>query len=196
MSKPVPIHGGSSRPCSPACALLDAPRCLTASQMVPPVHGVFTTRATTPDPGCQHQPGWPEGDADPAWLRGITCQAHGQSPFVQPRSRFGVAGWASAWADSLRRLLLVPGPGGLDTAGVLKAPKATDLILRIVRSISLHLPAGAARSPDHSVYLPDHRGLARARIDVTNRAGRTTCFRAGVGPRLGCGVTALSRSSR
>jgi hypothetical protein len=50
MSKTVPIYGGSSSPCSPACALLHAPRCLTASQVAPPVHGVSTTRATTPKP--------------------------------------------------------------------------------------------------------------------------------------------------
>jgi len=50
MSKPVSIYGGSSRPCSPACALLHAPRCLTASQVAAPVHGVSTTGATTPDP--------------------------------------------------------------------------------------------------------------------------------------------------
>src|SRR2546430_5466639 len=64
MSKPAPIYRGSSRPCSPACALLDAPRCLAASPVSPPVHGVSTTRATTPDPGDQHQPAG--RDSDPA----------------------------------------------------------------------------------------------------------------------------------
>jgi hypothetical protein len=47
MSKTVPIYGWSSRRCSPACPLLCGPRCLTASRMAPPVHGVSTTRATT-----------------------------------------------------------------------------------------------------------------------------------------------------
>jgi hypothetical protein len=47
MSKPVPVHAGSARPCSPACALLSARRCLTASRIAPPVHGVSTTRVTT-----------------------------------------------------------------------------------------------------------------------------------------------------
>jgi hypothetical protein len=48
MSKPVPVHADSPRPCRPACPLLPAPQCLTASQAAPPVHGVSTTRATTP----------------------------------------------------------------------------------------------------------------------------------------------------
>jgi hypothetical protein len=50
MSKPVPAYGGSSGPCSPACALLHAPQCLTASTVSLPVHGVSTARATTPKP--------------------------------------------------------------------------------------------------------------------------------------------------
>ena len=50
MSKPVPIHAGSPRPSGPASALVSASRCLTASQVALPVHGVFTTRATTPEP--------------------------------------------------------------------------------------------------------------------------------------------------
>jgi len=49
MSKPAPIYGGLSCPCSPACALLHAPRCLAASQVALLVHDVSTTRATTPD---------------------------------------------------------------------------------------------------------------------------------------------------
>src|SRR4029077_13714857 len=61
MSKTVPVHGGSSRPCCPACAPLGAPRCLAASRVALPVHGVSTTPVTTP--GChQHEPtgqGWP-----------------------------------------------------------------------------------------------------------------------------------------
>jgi hypothetical protein len=64
MSKPVPVYGGSSRPCSPACALFDAPQCLAASPVSLPVHGISTTRATTPDPGDQHQSAGQ--DADPA----------------------------------------------------------------------------------------------------------------------------------
>ena len=50
MSKPVPVYGGSSRPCSPAWVLLSAARRLAASRMAPPVHGVSTARATTPKP--------------------------------------------------------------------------------------------------------------------------------------------------
>jgi len=50
MSKPAPIYGDSSRLCSPACALLHAPRCLTTSRVAPPVHGVSTTPVTTPQP--------------------------------------------------------------------------------------------------------------------------------------------------
>jgi hypothetical protein len=46
MSKPAPIYGGPSRPCSPASALLAASQCLTASRMTLPVHGV----STTPEP--------------------------------------------------------------------------------------------------------------------------------------------------
>src|SRR4029450_5721678 len=69
----VPVYGGSSRPCGPACALLDAPRCLTASLVALPVHGVSTTRSTTPGPGSQHESAGQ--DADLAWLRDITCQA-------------------------------------------------------------------------------------------------------------------------
>ena len=47
MSKPVPIYGDLPRPCSPACALHQAPQCLTASPVSPPVHDVSTTPATT-----------------------------------------------------------------------------------------------------------------------------------------------------
>ena len=54
MSKTVLVHAGSPRPCCPACALLYAPRCLATSRVALPVHGVSTTRATTPDPGDQH----------------------------------------------------------------------------------------------------------------------------------------------
>jgi pyridoxine/pyridoxamine 5'-phosphate oxidase len=50
MSKPAPIYGDSSRLCSPACALLHAPRCLTTFRVAPPVHGVSTTPVTTPQP--------------------------------------------------------------------------------------------------------------------------------------------------
>src|ERR1700751_5326037 len=50
MSKPVPVYAGSPRPCSPACALLCAPRCLAASRVALPVHGVSTTPVTTPQP--------------------------------------------------------------------------------------------------------------------------------------------------
>src|SRR4029077_17574592 len=50
MSKPVPVYAGSPRPRSPACALLCAPRCLAASRVALPVHGVSTTPATTPQP--------------------------------------------------------------------------------------------------------------------------------------------------
>jgi hypothetical protein len=64
MSKPVPVYGGSLRPCSPACVLLSAARCLAASRIAPPVHGVSTTPVTTPDPGDQHQ--LAGQDADPA----------------------------------------------------------------------------------------------------------------------------------
>ena len=59
MSKPVPIYRRSSRPCSPACALPYAPRCLGSL----PVHGVSTTRVTTPKLPSK-QPA--SGDADPA----------------------------------------------------------------------------------------------------------------------------------
>src|SRR5690349_9645719 len=69
MSKPTPIYADSPRLPSPVSALLDAPQCLAASRIVPPVHGVSTTRATTPDPGSQHQPAGQ--DADPTWLRGL-----------------------------------------------------------------------------------------------------------------------------
>jgi hypothetical protein len=48
MSKPAPIHGGSRRLRSPACALLDAQPRLGASPVALPVHGVSTTGATTP----------------------------------------------------------------------------------------------------------------------------------------------------
>jgi len=48
MSKTVPVYPGSSRLSSPACALLSAPRCLAASRISPPVHGVSTTSVTTP----------------------------------------------------------------------------------------------------------------------------------------------------
>jgi hypothetical protein len=48
MSKPAPVHAGSSRLSNPASALLSASRCLTASRVTLPVHGVSTTRATTP----------------------------------------------------------------------------------------------------------------------------------------------------
>ena len=50
MSKPVAVYAGSSRPCSPASpasGLLAASRCLTASRIAPPVHGISTTRVTT-----------------------------------------------------------------------------------------------------------------------------------------------------
>jgi hypothetical protein len=58
MSKPAPIYGGSLRLCSPGSALFSAPRCLTASRVTLLVHGVFTTRVTTPGLAA----GW---DADP-----------------------------------------------------------------------------------------------------------------------------------
>jgi hypothetical protein len=62
-SKPVPVHAGSLRSCSPACALLSAAWCLAASRIAPPVHGVSTTPATTPRPPSA----WPAGrSADPA----------------------------------------------------------------------------------------------------------------------------------
>jgi hypothetical protein len=69
MSKPAPVHGDSPRPSSPESALLCPSRRLTASRVALPVHGVSTTRATTSDPGSQHQPAGQ--DADPAWLRGL-----------------------------------------------------------------------------------------------------------------------------
>jgi hypothetical protein len=47
MSKPVPVHADLPRPCSPACALLDASRCLAASGVALLVHGVSTTPLTT-----------------------------------------------------------------------------------------------------------------------------------------------------
>src|SRR5437016_14411065 len=47
MSKPVPVYEDSPRPCSPTCALHQAPQCLAASQVALPVHGVSTTRVTT-----------------------------------------------------------------------------------------------------------------------------------------------------
>ena len=51
MSKPASIYGGRLRLYSPACALLGALRCLAASQVAPPVHGVFYyTRYYTPTP--------------------------------------------------------------------------------------------------------------------------------------------------
>jgi hypothetical protein len=96
MSKTVPIHGGSSRPRSPACAVPGASRCLAASRIALPVHGVSTTSATTPKP-----PSAPAGrlggtpirrarvcDLIPRvenhciWMRRITCQAHGQFPCI------------------------------------------------------------------------------------------------------------------
>src|SRR5437660_7605921 len=40
MSKPVPVYRGSSCPCSPACAVLGASRCLAAPRVALPVHGV------------------------------------------------------------------------------------------------------------------------------------------------------------
>ena len=49
MSKPAPIHADSSRPSSPASALLSASGCLTVSSIALTVHGVSTTRATTRD---------------------------------------------------------------------------------------------------------------------------------------------------
>jgi hypothetical protein len=55
MSKPVPVHAGSSRPRSPGFVLLAASQCLTASRMSLPVHDVFTTVATTLGRQ-QHQP--------------------------------------------------------------------------------------------------------------------------------------------
>jgi len=50
MSQPAPIHEDSTRPGSPACALLAAPRCLIVSRVALPVHGVSTTPVTTPEP--------------------------------------------------------------------------------------------------------------------------------------------------
>ena len=64
MSKPVLIYADSPGLCSPVFALLDVPQCLAASPVSLPVHGVSTTRATTPDPGDQHQSAGQ--DADPA----------------------------------------------------------------------------------------------------------------------------------
>jgi hypothetical protein len=58
MSKPASIYGGRLRLYSPACALLGALRCLAASQVAPPVHGVFTTRATTPRPRLSAPADW------------------------------------------------------------------------------------------------------------------------------------------
>jgi hypothetical protein len=86
MSKTVPVYGGSSRPCSPACALLYAPRCLAVSRISPPVHGVSTTSVTTPGSGDQRQPA--DQDADPASqnmsLRYLECEmsAYGCEPSV------------------------------------------------------------------------------------------------------------------
>jgi hypothetical protein len=128
MSKPVPIRSGSPRPCSPACALLCAPRCLATSRVAPPVHGVSTTCVTTPDPCAPHQPAGQ--DADPAWLRGIACPAQANDDAFSRADRLstrwlldgGLAaavqngpGWA-AWTASapgtfrLRLWSLVPAP--------------------------------------------------------------------------------------
>ena len=64
MSKPVPVHAGSPRLPSPGFALLVASRCLTASPVSRPVHGVSTTSATTADACDHHQPA--VQNADPA----------------------------------------------------------------------------------------------------------------------------------
>jgi hypothetical protein len=56
MSKTVPLYTDSRRLGSPASALHAAPRCLTTSQAVLHVHGVFTTRVTTPAPAVSTQP--------------------------------------------------------------------------------------------------------------------------------------------
>jgi hypothetical protein len=85
MSKTVPVYGGASRPCSPACAVLGASWCLAASRIALAVHGVSTTPATTPQP-----PSAPAGrDADPArqGLRLDTSSAMQDSPSQVPDLR-------------------------------------------------------------------------------------------------------------
>src|SRR6266702_8883500 len=97
MSKPVPVYGGSSRPCSPACALLHAPRCLTTSQVASPVHGVSTTPVTTPQPH-PHQPAGQ--DADPA------CQG---LPLGTPNTKISASARAASRSGPLPISLTVLG---------------------------------------------------------------------------------------
>jgi hypothetical protein len=99
MSKTVLVHAGSPRPCSPACALLYAPRCLATSRFALPVHGVFTTCVTTPE--LSAYPGTPiralrsatrHPNATSAHLASRHhCHDHSQCPPVQPSCRLGLA---------------------------------------------------------------------------------------------------------
>jgi hypothetical protein len=74
MSKPVPIHVGSPRPSSPASALLSASECPTASLTAMPVHGVSTTRATTPGPS-HDRPFSGRTDIMQSWHGSCECYA-------------------------------------------------------------------------------------------------------------------------
>jgi hypothetical protein len=92
MSKPVPIYGGSSRPCSPACALLPAPkRSHRVSGLAAcPGRLYYTCYYTAPRRSAPvGRPGRRSGKPGSVtsaprirdqriWPRAITCQTHGQ----------------------------------------------------------------------------------------------------------------------
>src|SRR5262249_9713750 len=76
MSKPVPVYRDSLRLGSPASVLLATSQRLTASRDAPPVHGVSTTRVTTPDPGSQHRPA-----GQPGRRSGVAARYHLSDPW-------------------------------------------------------------------------------------------------------------------
>ena len=184
MSKPVPVHGGSSRPCSPACALLHAPRCLTASQVAAPVHGVSTTRATTPDPGFQHQ--LADQDADPACQDPrlgtsntksvhMAARHHFVRPMANVRSVAQIACVACAGPDAIAAELVDRGRAGRMLPGI----------------GGEHCDALDAESPGRS--LPNIGSLMRAAATVRWAFISSVIVRVSAGP---CGVSSRRQLAR
>ena len=190
MSQPVPVHADSPRLCIPACALLHMPRCLTASQVVPPVHGVFTTRATTTPTPLSAPADWPRRRS------GMAARYHLSSPWpITMRSAAQIAEYERE--DCQARALLEMRILANSVSGQAAEPTATVA----GGSAGMTHPRTAASGQDGcvlAVIFPRTVGVAGCRDVNDNRHSRGDGWAAGqpVGALEEAGLAVSSRAGR